>query len=84
MNDIKGKYTCDACRYTFESDKLPERCPDCGKMQVRPANETEIYDYDYRFDNEIIRKNSGSLNRCFAYYFIVGGCGHISWIFFNC
>ena len=26
MNDIKGKYTCDACRYTFESDKLPDLC----------------------------------------------------------
>ena len=53
MDSMKEKYTCDACRYTFESDKLPDRCPDCGKMQVRPANETEIYDYDHRFDNEL-------------------------------
>ena len=37
MSDIKEKYTCDACRYTFESDKLPDRCPDCGKFQVRRA-----------------------------------------------
>ncbi len=40
MNDIKEKYTCDACRYTFESDKLPERCPDCGKLQVRRASKS--------------------------------------------
>lgn len=53
MNDIKEKYTCDACRYAFESDKLPDRCPNCGKKRVRPANETEIYDYDHRFDNEL-------------------------------
>lgn len=46
MDSMKEKYTCDACRYTFESDKLPDRCPDCGKMQVRPANEAEIYDYE--------------------------------------
>ena len=52
MNDIKEKYTCDACRYTFESDKLPDRCPDCGKLQVRRANESEIYEYEHRFDNE--------------------------------
>lgn len=44
MNDIKEKYTCDACRYTFESDKLPDRCPDCGKLQVRRASESEITD----------------------------------------
>ena len=51
MNDIKEKYTCDACRYTFESDKLPDRCPDCGKLQVRRASESEIYEYEHRFDN---------------------------------
>ena len=48
MNDIKEKYTCDACRYTFESDKLPDRCPDCGKLQVRRASESEIYEYEHR------------------------------------
>ena len=42
MNDTKEKYTCDACRYTFELDKLPDRCPDCGKLQVRRASESEI------------------------------------------
>ena len=52
MNDIKEKYTCDACRYTFESDKLPKRCPDCGKLQVRRASKSEIYEYEHRFDNE--------------------------------
>ena len=52
MNDIKEKYTCDACRYTFESDKLPDRSPDCGKLQVRRASESEIYEYEHRFDNE--------------------------------
>ena len=50
MNDIKEKYTCDACRYTFESDKLLDRCPDCGKLQVRRASESEIYEYEHRFE----------------------------------
>ena len=51
MNDINEKYNCDACRYTFESDKFPKRCPDCGKLQVRQASKYAIYEYDHRFDN---------------------------------
>ena len=41
-------YYCDACHYCFESDKLPDRCPDCGaqtykeKAAVRPASKNEI------------------------------------------
>ena len=27
-------YTCDNCRYTFESTTLPRSCPDCGKMVI--------------------------------------------------
>ena len=41
-------YYCDACHYCFESDTLPDRCPDCGavehddKKAVRPASNKEI------------------------------------------
>ena len=41
-------YFCDACRYCFSAEKLPDRCPDCGavahnnKKAVRPASKTEI------------------------------------------
>ncbi len=41
-------YYCDACRYCFEAEELPERCPDCGaalyrdKPAVRPATDIEI------------------------------------------
>lgn len=24
-------YTCNACRYTFPAETIPDRCPDCGK-----------------------------------------------------
>lgn len=37
--------TCTHCSYTFESDDLPEQCPDCGKYAVRPATEQETDDY---------------------------------------
>lgn len=43
-------YFCDACHYCFEGTSLPDRCPDCGKIQwhenpaVRPATEKEVAD----------------------------------------
>ena len=43
-------YFCDACHYCFEYSTLPDRCPDCGKIQwhenpaVRPATEKEVAD----------------------------------------
>lgn len=48
---------CDCCHYTFDptdyhmADRLPDRCPDCGKQlihshfAVRPATKEEIADY---------------------------------------
>ena len=41
-------YYCDACRYCFPADELPDRCPDCGAVEhndkpaVRPASKNEI------------------------------------------
>lgn len=41
-------YFCDACRYCFSAEKLPDRCPDCGaqtykkKLAVRLAGKNEI------------------------------------------
>ena len=41
-------YFCDACRYCFPAENLPDRCPDCGaqtykeKPAVRPASNNEI------------------------------------------
>lgn len=41
-------YTCDACRFIFESEKKPERCPDCGKFEVRAADDKEISEFEAR------------------------------------
>jgi hypothetical protein len=38
--------TCGYCLFTFESQTLPETCPDCGKGPVRPATTTEIQQYN--------------------------------------
>lgn len=39
-------YYCQHCHYTFTANALPERCPDCGKVAVRPASEEERAEYD--------------------------------------
>lgn len=46
-------YACDACRFLFERAGEPERCPDCGKLTIRPAVEDEIAEYrNRRFEDE--------------------------------
>lgn len=41
-------FFCDACRYCFSAEELPDRCPDCGaqtykeKPAVRLASKMEI------------------------------------------
>lgn len=39
---------CNHCNYLFESDKLVDQCPDCGKYAVREAKENEIEEYSSR------------------------------------
>lgn len=45
-------YICEKCKYLFISDKQMMdvqkdryRCPDCGKFDVRVANESEQEEY---------------------------------------
>lgn len=42
MNQI---YICDSCHYLFEDADGIDRCPDCGKQNIRPANEQEQVEY---------------------------------------
>ncbi len=36
---------CDDCQYTFETVTVPERCPDCGRLNIREACAQEIEAY---------------------------------------
>ena len=38
-------YTCNVCHFTFERVGGVDQCPDCGKKNVREANETEKAEY---------------------------------------
>ena len=45
-------YACEACRFLFVKFDEEERCPDCGKMSVRLANEDEIKEYNNRYPDK--------------------------------
>lgn len=38
-------YICDSCNYLFEINGNTDRCPDCGKRNIRQANELEQEEY---------------------------------------
>ena len=42
---VKKYYICDNCHFQFERTGDCDRCPDCGKEQIREANEEEKKDY---------------------------------------
>ena len=51
-------YTCSCCRYTFERERRPETCPDCGSDAVRnatAAEEKEYWGYQWEFYPERFR-----------------------------
>ena len=50
MEKEKKIYSCETkdCRFLFESEVEPERCPDCGKKKIRFANAREIAEYEQR------------------------------------
>lgn len=48
---IMKYFTCKKCRYTFCTDVECERCPDCGKKDIRSATDGEIQEY-FKFREE--------------------------------
>jgi len=38
-------YICDSCRFLFERAGEVDRCPDCGKKNIRSADEQEQEEY---------------------------------------
>ena len=50
MEKEKTLYACEmrVCRFLFECEEKPERCPDCGKKNIRPANAKEKAEYEQR------------------------------------
>lgn len=53
-------YLCKDCHYLFQSSEPAERCPDCGKVYIRPANEKEqkeFWNYQHEFHPELLAAN---------------------------
>ncbi len=41
-------FTCDNCGFIFSRSEETEQCPDCGKYEGRPANESEQEEFAER------------------------------------
>ena len=41
-------FTCDNCGFMFSRSEETDQCPDCGKYEVRPANEEEQEEFATR------------------------------------
>lgn len=46
-------FTCENCKYIFESEENVNQCPDCGKLAVRPATQTEVDEYNERKKEDV-------------------------------
>ena len=41
-------YACDSCHFLFYRVSSPQRCPNCGKENLRPASPGEIQQFKQR------------------------------------
>ena len=41
-------YACDCCHFLFSRVSPTEKCPDCGKENIRPAQPEEIREFESR------------------------------------
>lgn len=55
-------FTCDNCGFIFSRSEETEQCPDCGKYDVRPADEAEQEEFDQRMA-ELIREECAEAPR---------------------
>ena len=55
-------FTCDNCGFIFSRSEETEQCPDCGKYEVRPANEAEQEEFSARMA-ELIREECAEAPR---------------------
>ena len=55
-------FTCDNCGFIFSRSEETEQCPDCGKYEVRPANEEEQKEFAQRMA-ELVREERAEAPR---------------------
>ena len=54
-------YACDTCHFLFKRVGETAQCPDCGKDNIRAANDTEIEEFlNRRPDEELSKRNDNN------------------------
>ena len=46
-------YVCDYCHFLFSRIASVDRCPDCGKENIRPATQEEIQEFEQRVEADL-------------------------------
>lgn len=54
-------YKCKSCSFLFHSEAETDQCPDCGKKEVRPADESEQKEY-WNYQKEFYPERHDSHN----------------------
>ena len=42
LNELEPTLRCAKCRHVFHGHHLPEVCPQCGSLEVKPVNSTDL------------------------------------------
>ncbi len=50
-------YACDYCHFLFSRVSPIEKCPDCGKENIRPAMQEEVEEFNERKNIDLWHPN---------------------------
>ncbi len=42
LHEVDPTLACTSCRHTFRGKHLPEVCPKCGSLEVKPVNSIDM------------------------------------------
>ena len=48
---MKMVYVCENCHFLFSRHSMPDRCPDCGKEAIRPAEPAEVQEFEKQLED---------------------------------
>ena len=53
-------YACDHCLFLFSRVSPIERCPDCGKENIRPATPEEAQEFEGRKSSDLWKDDTAA------------------------
>lgn len=57
-------FHCTNCGFTFKREGKPEQCPDCGKLEIRDALQSEIEGFEKQLQEDNPKQMCRKKNPC--------------------